>query len=384
MIKIGIECENLEGKRYGVGHTMAQLLTAFTKILNIDKEYKFILYFKNEIPKDEFLKNPIFEKKIIRFPLLPASFNIFYHILIPFHSLKDRINVFFFPSYMLPAFFLGKAIVVLTNDVYYEAHHGSLPFRYRLSYRLFCKLAALRAKKIMTISEFSKKELMSYYNLQTEKIFVNYWGLSDDLKILDRSSDTLQKISEIKKELFIKDKYILSIGQVFERRRIPEAMLAFEKIANEFQDVQYLIPCIDKNNPPILDFLAEKINKNLNRKAIIRAEYISNDKKLYLLNFAELLIYVSDKEALGLPPIEALQCNTPSVIADNELTHEIFKNHAFFIKDAKNINDFASVLKDALMNKNKIKEIRENREEVISKLNWQKNAKKILQMIDNI
>ncbi|MBI3671519.1 glycosyltransferase family 4 protein [Candidatus Azambacteria bacterium] len=382
--KIGIECENLEGKRFGVGNTMAQLLDAITKAPDIKKEFRFVLYFKNEIPKDDFLNDSIFEKKIIKFPLLPPSFNIFYHILIPFYSLKDKIDIFFFPSYMLPAFFLGKAVVVLTNDVYYEAHFGSLPFRYRLSYRLFCKWAALRAKKIMTISEFSKKELMDFYGLKEKKIFVNYWGLPEFFKELEKSVYNLQKISKIKEKFGIKDKYILSVGQAFERRRVKEAMLAFERIAEKSPNIQYLVPCIDKNNPPVLDALAEQINKKFGREAIIRAGYIDKDEMIYLLNFAEFLIYVSDKEALGLPPVEALKCGTPAVVADNGLTREIFKDSAFFVKDAKNIETFASTLEYALTDKEKIQKIRSEKEDILLKFNWEEHAKKLLSIFKEI
>ena len=41
--KIGIECENLEGERFGVGHTMAQLLNEITQTPGVQKKYKFVL-----------------------------------------------------------------------------------------------------------------------------------------------------------------------------------------------------------------------------------------------------------------------------------------------------------------------------------------------------
>jgi len=383
--KIGIECENLEGERFGVGHTMAQLLSELAKTPGLQKRYKFVLYFKNEVPKDEFLKHHIFEKKIIRFPGLPTSFNIFYHILLPFYFLKDGLDFFFFPSYMLPAFFPSKkAMVVLTNDVWWEAHYGSLPFRYRLSYRLFSKWAAIRAKRIMTISDFSKKELMKYYKLPEEKIFVNYWGLGDQFKPLEKDNENLDILNEIKHNLGIKKDYILSIGQAFERRRVKEAMQAFEKIAEKHPDIQYLVPCTDKNNPPVLDELAERINEKLGREAIIRTKYLDREDLVYLFNFAKLLIYVSEKEALGLPPAEALKCGVPALVKDNGLTHEIFENNAFFVKSADNIEEFSKVMEDALINKKKIEEIKQNREKVLQKLEWKKHVEKLLELLDQI
>ncbi len=389
--KIGIECENLEGERFGVGYTMAQFLTALSEVSHIQKKYQFILYFKNEIPKDEFLKHHIFKKKIIRIPGIPASFNIFYHILLPFYFLKDKLDFFFFPSYMLPAFFPSKkAMVVLTNDVWWEAHYGSLPLRYRLSYRFFCKWAAIRAKKIMTISEFSKKELMKFYNLPKEKIFVNYWGLEDKFISLEKNvkcpegEKNLKRLEKIKHNLRIKKDFIISVGQAFPRRRVKEAILAFEEIAEKHPDIQYLVPCTDKNNPPVLDELVKKINKKLGREAVIRTKYLDREDLIYLFNFAKLLIYVSEKEALGLPPAEALKCGVPSVVKDNELTHEIFKDNAFFVKDAENIKDFSKVIEDAFTNTEKREKIIQNREEVLLKLNWKKHIEKFIKLLDEI
>ena len=189
MIRIGIECEQLEGKRFGVGHTLAQLLDAATKVPDVEKNHRFILYFKSEIPNDAFLAHPLFEKKILTGGMIPRSFNVFYHILLPIRYFFDRLDCFFFPSYMLPAFFIGKAVVVLTNDVYWEAHHGTLPFKYRLAYRLFCWWAAKRAQRIMTISRFSADELKAFYGISDARLVVNSWGLEQGITAFEKNDE---------------------------------------------------------------------------------------------------------------------------------------------------------------------------------------------------
>lgn len=382
--KIGIECEQLEGERFGVGHTLAQLLETVAKLPDINKKFKFILYFKKEIPDDNFLSSPIFEKKITKFPLLPTSFNIFYHIFLPFYYIKDRLNGFFFPSYMLPAFFFGNAIVVLTNDVYYETKTGNLPFKYRLSYKIFSWLAAKRAKKIMTISEFSKKELSKFYNIKPEKIFVNPWGLSEKFRVLEKNKKTINKIGEIKTKLNIKNDYIISIGQAFPRRHVKESMLAFEKIAFKFPDIQYLVACKDKYNPPILDKLSEQINKNIGREAIIRSEYLNLDDIACLFNFSKLLVYISSSEAMGLPPIEASACGTVSLVADNELTREMLSNNSFFVTNLNSIDDIAEAMQKALTDNEKKEEIISNNAVLLKKFSWQKTAEKLTDVFEQI
>ena len=72
-----------------------------------------------------------------------------------------------------------------------------------------------------------------------------------------------------------------------------------------------------------------------------------NLNKLYA--GAKALIYVSDREAFGLPPMEALSFGVPSVIADNELGHELFGEYAFYAKSGS-INDIADAMREAISN----------------------------------
>lgn len=429
MLKIGIECHNLEGERFGVGQTLIQLLESLAKnsagfnLKDHDVEpqeaknkFRFVLYFKKQIPADAVLNDPIFEKKILRAPFLPPSFNIFYHILLPVAYFRDKLNGFFLPSYMMPAFFIGspphlfiyntfryllkkisfnriallpiksrcggKSITILTNDVYYESHYGNLPFKYKIAYRIFSWLAAKRANKIMTISEFSKKELAKLYKIPADKITVIAWGLNEGIKQLAKTPENIRKINEIKQKFGIENKYILSVGQAFPRRKIKESMLAFEKIANRFPDFQYLIACVDKYRPPILNKLTGEINKKLGKQAIVRADYLPQNDIIHLFNHAELLLYISSNEAMGLPPMEALKCGSVPLVADNDLTREMFGDNAFFVKNIDNPDSIAKEMENALTNAPRREKIIREGQVAMQKFSWQEYGKKLLELFE--
>jgi len=384
MIRVGIECEQLEGHRFGVGHTLAQLLETIAHAPGIEKKYRFVLYFKKEIPKDSFLSYPVFEKKILTGGLIPTSFNIFYHIVIPIAYWRDRLDCFFFPSYMLPAFFMGKAIVLLTNDVYWEARYGGLPFRYRLSYRLFCWWAALRAEKIVTISDFSKKELKQFYNLPDKRVAVNPWGLSGMFSILPRDEKYSRQINEIKKRIGIKTDFLLSLGQAFPRRHIKESVEAFAQIATRYPDTQYLIACADKYSPPVLAELIKRSDQTIGREAIIYTTYLKHEDVLYLMNEALALIYVSDKEALGLPPLEALACGRPAIVKDNEISRELFGDEGYFVDDANNPKSIAAQMERILKNKDEVAAIVKKQSSRLEKFNWPAHINRLLNIIDEV
>src|SRR3989338_10001381 len=170
MIRIGIECHALESNRWGVGHHLAKLLEEISIKSELANEFRFYLYFKKHIPDDPYLNNPIFVKKVLKLPVIGPSFNIFFHILLPLAYFWDRLKAVFFPSFMLPAFFLGTSLVVLTNDVHYEYTEGQLPFRYKLAYRIFANWAAWRATRISAYTHTAKKELVRIFKINPDRI----------------------------------------------------------------------------------------------------------------------------------------------------------------------------------------------------------------------
>lgn len=384
MIRIGIECEQLEGERFGVGHTLAQLLDAATKVPDIEKNYRFVLYFKSEIPRDRFLSHPLFESRVLTGGFIPRSFNIFYHILLPIRYFIDRLDCFFFPSYMLPAFFFGKAIVVLTNDVYWEAHHGSLPLKYRLAYRLFCWWAAKRARKIMTISEFAAEELMGFYDIPKERMAINPWGLEVLFQKIKKTTAHTEELAALKEKLGIKKDFFISVGQAFPRRHVRDAVDAFGLIAKKHKDIQYLVACADKYEPPVLATLITYINDTIRPDAIVQTRYIARTDLPLLLNDTLAMVYVSDKEALGLPPLETLACGRPSVIADTPLAHELFGDEGFFVKDTNNPEEIAEQMLRIIEHPHTATHIVHEQEKHLGRFSWDMHITRLLALFNDV
>ncbi len=364
MIKIGIECENLEDpkSRWGVGQLTLNFLKEYADNPERHNKFKLYLYFKKQIPNDEFLKNPIFIKRVLGFP----SFNIFYHILMPIRAMADGLDWMFFPSYMLPPLYLGKSVVMLTDDVYYEYKSGTLPFRYRLAYRLFTNWAAIKAAKIMAISETSRKAVAKLYDIKPERMFVAYPGVS------------ISKTNDDSHPAF---PYILYVAQMFPRRHARETILAFKKISGEFKDLKLIMIGKDKYPTPIIGDLIKQTNQELGEERIIHHDYLEkreNIEKLY--SAARALIYVSDREAFGLPPLEALGFGVPPVIADNELGHELFGENAFYVKNS-DTEGIAGGIRQALSESDKIQKIKNSGPDYIKKYNWKSFADKFFDAI---
>ncbi|MBI4158080.1 MAG: glycosyltransferase family 4 protein [Candidatus Yanofskybacteria bacterium] len=399
MIKIGIECESIEGKNpmFGVGRMIMKLLEEVSRRPELERDYRFILYFKDNVPDFDFLKAPIFETKLTPVPFFKNRlFPIYYFALLPMRLWFDRPDVTFWPNYMLPIIAFGKSLVVLTEDVYYETHGGQLPFRYRLAYGIFGWWTAKFATRIIAISETSRKNLAKLYNINPNRIVVNYLGIDFGSSFAKDPEGHQQK----------EDDYLLFVGQMFSRRHAREIILAFEKLITQqnthpnklenvgISNLGLIMIGPDKYPEPIISLLVEQANKRLGRESsfakasegqgrIIHKDYVSNEELIELYAGAKALVYVSDREAFGLPPMEALSFGVPPVIADNELGHELFGEYAFYSKGG-GVDDIAETIKQALTDRQKRDKIKSEGPEFVKKYSWKSFADRFLKITEQL
>jgi len=208
------------------------------------------------------------------------------------------------------------------------------------------------------------------------------------------------------------DNYLLFVGQAFPRRHLRETILAFEKLVTEhtnilenvgMSELKFIAIGPDKYPPDgqageksVINSLVEAVNKRLGREAIIHKDYVKDGELVELYAGAKALVYVSDREAFGLPPMEALAFGVPPVIADNELGHELFGEYAFYVPaQDRNILTFSRMLEchspdriaegmlQALTQSDKIKRIKNSGPEFVKKYNWKSFVDKFFDNVKN-
>ena len=372
LLKIGIECESIEDQSWGVGRIVKKLLEEISQRPELQKEFKFFLYFKLRIPDLPYLNEPIFIKKIVG----TSSFSLYYYLFLPIKLWFEGLDMMFFPNYMLSPFFRGKSLVTLTEDIYFEINSGTLPFRYKLAYKIFAGWWAVKhATKIMADSETSKKEVAKLFKIHPDRIFVNQLGVERPTSLTTHYPPPTTN-------------YLLYVGQAFPRRHLKETMLAFELLVSrnadyKLQTTNYKLVAIgkDKYYPPVIEELKNKINRRIGYDGIIYKEYVPEEELEKLYAGAKALIYVSSKEAFGLPPLEALARGTVPVVADSAVTREIFGDNAFFVNNSDSPESIAKTIRTALTDEQKRREIVQFAPEILAKYTWQKHTDKFLNTV---
>jgi glycosyltransferase involved in cell wall biosynthesis len=370
---IGIDCHNLEGKRTGMGRYLINLLQNWgelnSKIQN--PNFKFILYFKDYVP-DDIPKSSNFESKILK----SKSTAYFIHCLLPKAAEKDKVDLFFSPSYILPLKISKKIKTAVTiHDISYAAHPEWFSWQNNVLLRFVSRKSAQRADIILTPSEFSKKEILKYYHVNPDRIFVIPLAADEKFKPIEINK-------EIKEKYKIRSKYIFYTGAIFNRRFIPECIEAFKQIVQKFSEHQFLISGTNYTHPHVdIDFIIKKANEDIGREAILRVGYADEEDLLYLYGGADLFIWLSSYEGFGLPPLEALACGTPVITTRMASLPEAVGESAFFVNNPEDTKEISKVMEEILSNEQFSKELASKGLLQAQKFSWEKTAQETLKIL---
>lgn len=366
---IGIDAHNLEGQRTGVGSVLISILQQWSN-LNLPQDLKIILYFKSEIPKDI---GSEFQKKLFNV----SSNVLFMHYHLPQAVKKDKVDVLFCPGYIAPVFYKGKIALTL-HDIIYQARPELYSWPSIWDKILLKKVSQISAKKAAVIfvpSEYSKSEVLKYYKVEPDKVFVIPLAANSVFRQIHEQG----LIRNLKNKYQIKDKFILFIGSIFNRRHLPEVIKAFGKVAQKLPNYQFLIVGANHTAPFIdIDGLAKQVNQRLNREAILRQKYIKGDDLPVLYNAADLLIWLSDYEGFGLPILEAMACATPVITSSVTSVPEVAGEAAIYVKDNSDINEIYEAIYRGLTDDNLRQDLIEKALIQAKKFSWQRCAQQTL------
>lgn len=372
-MKIGIEAHDLEGKPTGVGRVLINLLQQWNNF-NLPSDLSFVLYFKKEIPNLDLPDS--FERK-----LLDSNSNVFFiHYLLPRAAKKDKVDILFCPAYIAPLFYSGKIALIL-HDIIYEARpelYNWPIFWDRILLKWVSKISARKAQIIFTPSEFSKKEVLKYYQVSPEKIFVILEAADSNFKQMADQKE----LTVVKRKYQIKDKFIFYVGSIFNRRHLAEIIKAFSQLASELTDYQFLVAGVNHTAPFInIDGLVEEVNQKLGRQAVLRQDYLDERDLVPVYNAADLFIWLSDYEGFGLPILETMACGTPVITTPFTSIPEVAGDSAIYIQDSGNIKEISQAIYQGLTDKNLRQKLISQGLAQAKKFSWSRCARQTLQAL---
>jgi len=295
----------LPGRLDGIGWFSHETLS---RIVKNHPEHEFIFVFDRQY-HPTYIYGPNVTP-VVAFPQArhPLLFLIWFEISLPWIMHRYKPDLFLSPDgYVSLSAHIPTLAVI--HDLNFEHRPGDLPFFARNYYRFFFKRFARKAKRIATVSEYSRQDISLQYSINPEKIDVVYNGASEGFRPLSRDEieHTRQNYSEGKP-------YFLFVGSLHPRKNLINLFTAFDLFKIQTGSSHKLL--IAGGRQWWTHELQTSFDKMKYKKDVVFTGRVSDDTLHRLTASAFALTYVSFFEGFGIPIIEAMQSGVP-VITSN-------------------------------------------------------------------
>lgn len=307
-MRIGVDARELAGQVTGVGRYLAGLLHEWAAT-RAAEQHQFVLYAPAPLPP----AYSAFETKV-----LPGGSGTWWQqTTLAAAARGDSLDVFFAPQYSAPLL-LSLPTVVVIYDVSFAARPEWFRTREGIRLRALVRWSAAKADAVVTISEFSRREIREHLGVPDGKIHVIRPGIPHR---------SVRSISP--KSRSDEGGRLLYVGSIFNRRHVLDLIRAFATVARNHPGASLDIVG-DNRTYPFEDVAAAIARESLGDR--LRWHRFATDEQLAdLYGRARAFAFLSEYEGLGLTPLEALAAGAPPVLYDTEVAHETCGDAALYV-----------------------------------------------------
>ena len=368
-MRIGIDFHSAEKEGSGNCTYIRNLVES---LIRIDYENEYFLYVTN-------IKYSYYErfKKIENVHLcLTKSNNPFARILmLGMRTFIDKIDVLHV-QYIAPPFHKGKLIVTI-HDISFLHFPECFRRLERFRQKVLIPINIRKADKILTVSKYSREDIIKSYNVIPQTIEVTYDGVKPIFKHLEN----LGGENKVLKHYGISGKFIFFLGRIDARKNISSLIKAFMLLKQRNQ-IPYQLVISGKE-----DFLPRQIREEIKisqyKKDIIFTGYLLENYLPLFYNLADVFVYPSLYEGFGLPCLEAMSCGCPVVSSNISSIPEIV-NGAGLLINPLDTEELAIAIHRVISNPKLREELKEKGLKQAKQFSWDNTAQKTLEVYKKV
>lgn len=357
----------------GIGWFAAATLERITKA---HPEHEFHFYFDRKFD-ESFIFNSNVKPYVVYPPARhPYLWTLFFEYGIPYALNRSKADIFLSPDGWVSLKTKVPTVDVI-HDLNFEHHADFFTNRQILKYyQTHFRKFAHKATRLVTVSEFSKRDIIETYQIAPDKIDVAYNGCNNCFKPLSESEK--KKICH----LYAKGcSYFLFVGSIHKRKNLAGLFKAFDKFKERTDSSVKLIVVGSKKwwKGEIEDAYQTMLYKD----EVIFTGHVDNSQLGQLTAASLALTYVSFFEGFGIPILEAFHAETAVITSKTTSMPEVAGNAALYI-DPYSTESMAeamqmiykdTVLREQLIQKGRLRRIR---------FNWDKTAALLWQAVEKI
>ena len=363
-MRIGIDGRELLNLRTGVGRYLAELCTQWLQLPS-SRGFEFIIY--THAPVAELAElGPPFDRAgpgpFRHQPVRGQPGTWWEQVQLPSVANQDALDLFFAPAYSVPLRLTAPTAVTM-HDVSFAAHPEWFRWRARLRLRWLARRTISRARAVITVSKFSRDEILRYFDLPPARVHVVRSGIQP------RAANTPDTAAAL----------VLYVGSLFNRRHLPTLIQAFAKVRLEVPEASLVIVGDDRTYPK-QDLAAVARRAGVGDHVTVAA-YVSEEELSALYGRARVFAFLSEYEGFGLTPLEALSSGVPIVVGDTPVARELYGGAGLFVPVmdvSATASTIAALLRDDALRARQ----KERAASVLPSFSWPRAAKETLAVLE--
>lgn len=357
-MKIAIDLSPIEDSPAGIGQYTSNL---FSKLVEIAPSNEYYSYSSKSLRfKDT--ENIIINKKSLPFK------GIFWMREAAKDMKKKNIDVLISPSNQLFSMLFPKTVQII-HDLAPVIYPEFFPRFAGTKYKRTTLIALKHAWRIAVPSYQIKKELMKFSKRDLSSVTtvvspaLNKW-----------ITTTPTNVEEVEKKFDLPMNYILSVSTLEPRKNIINLINGFAKLHKK-NKLDHNLVIVGKKGWFYEEIFKVASNSGVSEK-IKFLGYIPDEELSAIYKKAKAFVYLSNYEGFGMPPLEALSFNLPTLLSSIDVFKEIYSKYALFC-DHTSTEDIADKLELLL------KSTPTSSEELLKKYSWKNSAETLLNMINH-
>ena len=259
-----------------------------------------------------------------------------------------------------------KNQIITIHDVSHERYPEWFSKNYVRFYHYMFPRIGRKAHAILTVSEFSKMEIVDTLRLDAKKIHIVHSNVPFRQKPSKR--DILSKTEPPDRE-----RYIIAVSNMDPRKNFIRLAKAFSNIEDKSVKL-YIIGMQYRafNTPDLQKMVGENI---------VLPGFIDDEALQEMYKNAILSIYPSLYEGFGLPPLESMTFGCPAIVSNIPALREISEGAALYV-DPYDEKDIAAKIDFLLKNKDLQDQLKNKGLEQVTKYSWEKSAAQVYELAE--
>jgi glycosyltransferase involved in cell wall biosynthesis len=211
--------------------------------------------------------------------------------------------------------------VITVHDLSFLSYPQNFPALNRTYLRMFTRMSVRRARRIIAVSESTKRDLMRYYGVSGDRVDVVHNGVDPMFRPMPAAD-----VAAFRRQRHLPERFILFVGTLEPRKNVTRLVEAYARLP--------------RPRPPLMllggkGWLYDEIFARLEsldlQGEVKFVGYVPVEELALWYNAAGLFVYPSLYEGFGLPPLEAMACGTPVVASSASSLPEVVGNAGLLV-----------------------------------------------------